>query len=101
MTEYAIEINTDMLFLDADSIRGEIRSLTRNVNELRMTAELMGGVWEGEAKEAFMSEFRREVSELEDAVKAAERFVSQTEDCGTEYERCERAVADVVRNIRI
>ena len=101
MVSSEITVNTGTLYTDAASIRGEIRAMRDSAGNLRRAAVNLNRMWEGEAKAAFLKAYEGELSRLEEAIGALDHFTSLTEMSGTEYERCESAVSDVVSSIRV
>ena len=95
------EINTGKLNLDVSSVRAELQAMRRAVADLRQTASALNRMWEGEAKNDFLSRYARDIAALEEAIAALERFTVLTEESVREYERCEGAVEDIVSSIRI
>ena len=101
MTSSKLEVNTGTLRSDLASIQREISALKRERDELRSKAERLNRMWEGAAKAEFLSNYAQELSALDAAISALERFTQQTDTVGTEYERCERSVAGVVDALKV
>ena len=51
---------------DVESIQTEIRGLTDDGKKLQNAVSELNGMWEGEAKEAFMNAFQTDLNSLED-----------------------------------
>ena len=95
------EVNTGTLRSDIASIRTEISALKQEAQSLRQLYLRLSGMWEGEAKAAFLENCARELNALDASIASLEGFTAQTQSAQAEYERCERSVAGVVDALRI
>ena len=96
-----MEINTVALSGDCASVRRETEMIKNNVAYLRRSIAGLNQSWEGAAKEEFTKGFQRDLTALDESIRALERFTALTELSGTEYEQCERAVREIVASMRI
>ena len=101
MAKTIIEVNTNTLKSDVSNIEARIRSLRSEAANLRNTADQLGSMWEGPAKQAFMAAVQADLSKLENLIKAMERFTNQTSECQVEYDKCEQAVSSIISSIRV
>ena len=101
MTKTAIEVNTATLKSDVSTIEGELRALRSGATKLRNTAEQLGRMWDGAAKEAFMAAVRDDLNRLENLIKALETFTDQTAEIRQEYDNCETTVEQIIASIRV
>lgn len=101
MDNSKLEVNTGTLRSDSASVRTEISALKREAQSLRNLSARLSQMWEGTAKAEFQKHYEAELNALDEAISALERFTQRTQEVGTEYERCERAVSSVVGGLKI
>ncbi|MBQ9493761.1 MAG: WXG100 family type VII secretion target [Oscillibacter sp.] len=95
------KVNTGTLRSDSASIQREISALKQDAQTLRRMSVRLNTMWNGEAKAEFQSNYALELDALDAAITALERFTIQTQNAGTEYERCERSVSSVIDLLKI
>jgi len=61
----------------------------------------LNGMWEGEAKEAFMNAFQTDLNSLEDMISILSDITSATSEARSDYEICESKVSGIVASIKI
>lgn len=96
-----IETNTGTMKSDVESIQTEIRGLTDDGKKLQNAVSELNGMWEGEAKEAFMNAFRTDLNSLEDMISILSDITSATSEARSDYENCESKVSGIVASIKI
>jgi len=96
-----IETNTGTMKSDVESIQTEIRGLTDDGKKLQNAVSELNGMWEGEAKEAFMNAFRTDLNSLEDMISILSDITSATSEARSDYEICESKVSGIVASIKI
>ena len=101
MTSSKLEVNTGTLRSDLTSIQREINALKREAEDLRNKAALLNRMWEGQAKEEFLSNYAQELDALDAAIDALNRFTAQTLTVDSEYERSERIIGNVVDAVKV
>ena len=101
MAKTVIEVNTGTLRTDVTNIQGEIRSLRSEAGKLRSAADQLSGMWDGPAKQAFMSAVKDDLGRLDALIQAMEKFTVQTSDAREEYDKCENAVSGIISAIRV
>ncbi|MCI1722771.1 MAG: WXG100 family type VII secretion target [Lachnospiraceae bacterium] len=96
-----IETNTGTMKSDVESIQTEIRGLTDDGKKLQNAVSELNGMWEGEAKEAFMNAFQTDLNSLEDMISILSDITSATSEARSDYENCESKVSGIVASIKI
>ena len=101
MSRANLEANTGTLSSDTTSIRREIQGMVRTTSLLRAAAQDMGRMWDGAAKQEFLTNMDRSLNNLDSLLAELNRFAGLTDESRMEYERCEGAVGQVLSQLRI
>lgn len=96
-----ISVNTSTLKGTVSDISAEIAGLKNDVNMLKITSAVLSGMWDGPAKNAFVSAVNDDIRLLEDLIKAIDKFTERTDTSRAEYDKCENAVAGIIAAIRV
>lgn len=100
MTDY-IEVETRSLGQDMDNIQNQIQAVRGKIGQLKNSMEVLSGMWEGPAKEAFMTRFYIDYEFMQDFLKEMDRYVQAMSYAQQEYDKCENEVAQIVEAIQI
>lgn len=92
LEKFQIEINT---FEAAyNRMRQSLKEMVEQMTALNIT-------WEGSAHDMFMQQFITDKNRIEEALKRDAEFLHDLKYANTEYNKCERAVNEIVNSIRI
>lgn len=101
MASNYIKINTTALRHDA----GELDSLVARAEKLLKDIDVgMGQLdrkWDGQANMTFIGQYAKDALLFQDVCKMIRNYSSDLKNAAGEYERCENAVNDLVRNIKV
>ena len=95
------KIKTDRLDNDIRNLEDKLRQVRQIRQELIREADQLNGMWEGEAKTAFMSQFRSDCSILEAREREFQKRIDRLKHASQEYQKCEARVGDEIRSLRI
>lgn len=101
MAGKTIEVNTSTLKNDVSAIFSEITGLKNDVQRLRTTLDQLSAMWDGNAKNAFMTAAKDDIQRLEELINAVKKFTDKTDTSRSEYEKCENSVAGIIASIKV
>lgn len=96
-----IKINTKRLNSDAQNIRACIKSIEKELSNMKNSVKEMNGMWEGESKKAFVKTFDADIKMAESFIKILEDVYEFEIKSKKKYEDCEKKVAIIVDSIRV
>lgn len=96
-----IEIETRSLAQDRDTIQSQTEGLKTKMNQMQEQMERLSGMWEGPAKEAFMTQFQTDYAYMMDFLAEMNKYVQAMTYAENEYNKCENDVAQIVAAIQI
>ena len=96
-----IEVNTSTLRADVTEIEGEIKKINTQIDALTQTLHELSDMWDGPAKQAFVTAVQDDINTLKSLVQAISGFTNKTSQARTEYEKCENAVGQIVSSLRV
>lgn len=96
-----IEINTGTLKTDIDGFNGELKAIRQEIANLRDVAAALGSTWDGDAKNAFMTELSEDIGKLERLVSEMEKYTVKTDDARAAYDSCENTVAQIIAGMKV
>ncbi|MDO4617061.1 MAG: WXG100 family type VII secretion target [Lachnospiraceae bacterium] len=100
MAEY-IEISTDALNRDRNTIESELDQIRAGVNQLREQMEQLGSMWEGPSHDVFLRQFQADYNYILEFQKQLEEYIAAMEYAGKEYKKCESSVLQAISSIRV
>ncbi len=96
-----IEVNTTTLKRDADTIRKDLKTMGKKIEELKTSADKLATMWTGPSSEAFNQEFITNLDILENVYEALLE-INEFEDYSIqEYNDCESKVGDLVGQVSV
>ena len=101
MASSIIEVNTNTLKSNMETMQGHIHGLRKSAESLRNISGQLDNMWDGEAKQAFVTAVRDDLNRLETLISAMEKYTGKTDEARGEYDRCESAVSQIVSSIRV
>ena len=96
-----IKVNTSRLKTDASDIRGHIKSIKKEIQDLKSHRAALDAMWDGESSEAFKAAFSADIKALEEIVKSIESLNGYEDNARQKYDECENRVGDLVNQIKV
>lgn len=98
---HEIRISTQRLEQDKETIRGEISSITKEIEALAEEMQALGMTWEGPAWQIFQNQVAADIENMQAVCSKITGFTDHMEYACKEYKECENRVRSLVQNIRI
>ena len=96
-----IEMNTSTLSGTIESLERETTRLERQINTMFQQVQELDQMWTGSAKQAFSQQFQADYQTCKDMCKELKDAVKSFQNARNEYDRCERRVDELVRQLRV
>lgn len=96
-----IKINTETLRNDSGTIEELVISAEKQLQEVYLETESLEGMWEGSAKEAFVTQFALDYAALKNVCSYVKSFAENLGKAAAEYERCESGVKEAIDAIKV
>lgn len=96
-----IKVNTSRLKTDASDIQEHIRSIKKEILDLKNHRTALDAMWDGESSEAFKASFTADISALEEIVKSLDSMNKYELNAREKYDECESKVGELVNQIKI
>ena len=93
MAEFSVSIT--QLRAKADEFEGLNKTFFNLVDELKATEEVLAGQWDGEAKEAFRTQFKNDMIQLNNFYNAIAQYVNALNEISNIYATKENAAIDI------
>lgn len=100
MVEY-LEVSPEMLKKDHDALMSEVELALADVKELRSDLSVLSGRFQGYAGDAFVNRMENDLNYIESVCGQLRQLADQLTEAKTEYENCERNVADLIQSIPV
>lgn len=84
-------INTSEVTKKASEISNLLNSFKSQVENLTQTEGTLNGMWEGEAKETFHSEFQKDIVKMQQFHNNMQKYVTALQEIVQEYVKAENA----------
>lgn len=96
-----IKINTEILRNDSNTIEELVVSAEKQLQDVFLETETLEGMWEGPAKEAFVSQLALDYETFKNVCDYVKAFAADLEKAAAEYERCESGVKEAINAIKV
>ena len=96
-----IKVNTSRLKNDVADIRGHIKSIEKEIADLKVHNTALDAMWDGPSSEAFKAAFAEDIASLEQILKSVASLNDYEANARVKYDECERKVADLVDQIKV
>jgi WXG100 family type VII secretion target len=96
-----IEINTDMLADDINSMEQNVVQLEAEYNHMFQQLQELNGMWSGPANSAFAVQFAGDLEAFKELTVTLQEIISGLKDAKQEYDSCEQRVSGIINTIRI
>lgn len=96
-----LHVDTSAMKSDCSKLRESKTDLMENFKTLFSEIESIDEMWEGPAKEAFVSSVRQDKVTCDEFASAIESYIQQMEAACQEYEKCENELHDYIENLNI
>ena len=100
MADY-IEVDTEAVGRDRQTIQSELKQIQIGMNQLKDEMVNLGGMWEGPAHNAFMTQFYADYELIQEFAGQIEAYIEAMEYAEKEYQKCEREVRQAIASIRV
>lgn len=84
-----IQVTPKTLRTKADDLRSQNKTLRSHLDQLRTQANSLDGMWEGDAHNAFKSDFTNNMSKIEQFCSAIDTYATALENIANQYETAE------------
>lgn len=96
-----IRVNTIRMGEDIHKLRSMLENLKKQKNSMIGHVNEMNEKWQGEAKDAFASEFFQDCGSLEELCDTIEKMISEMEDAKRTYASVMDEVDGLIHGIRL
>lgn len=96
-----IEVNTNVLRRDADSMKEWIEELKKNAFGLNSIIEELNKMWTGKSKEVYIANISGEIERLRGLLQETERMIKKISEAVNIYDTCENSVSQEIDEIRV
>ena len=96
-----IEMNTSTLSGTIESLERETSQLERQVQTMFQQVQELDQMWTGTAKQVFSQQFQADYQTCKDMCAELKEVVKSFRYARDEYNRCERRVDELVRQLRV
>lgn len=93
-----IRVTASELRTKAQTLRQLNQSFNTQVNVLQQNEQSVCSMWEGEAKNAFHTEFTKDKGKMEQFKQAIDKYVQALEQIAQAYERAEQQNTQIATN---
>lgn len=100
MSEY-IEITTQNLDADRNTIQEEVKALQNDVKEFAEEISQLNSLWEGPASAAFARQAAEDVEKIKEICSTLAEYIESMEYAAKSYVKCEKTVTDIIDKIRV
>lgn len=95
-----IEVDTDVLKRDIDSINESLKYILSNADHLYDEVAQVNTMWKGRANYSFNIQFRNDHERLKEILKALNKYSESLTTAKEEYDSCEETVYETIKSIR-
>ena len=96
-----VEIDTKRLQKDIDILNSNLSRMRKTGSNMMHSINALNAMWEGETKNAFLTQFKSDYETLESMEKVIEELIDDLEYAKNKYNSCENQVASIINSIRI
>ena len=96
-----IKVNTNRLKDAVTDINGYIKSIEKEITDLKSHNTALDAMWDGPSSEAFKMAFAEDIAALEQIVKSITSLNEYEDNARVQYDKCEQRVADLVNQIKV
>lgn len=96
-----LHADTDAMKNDCVEMRNMKNDLIKDFETLFDDLEVIDGMWEGSAKEAFVARMAEDKSVCFEFTDMLEMYIQQMESAYKEYEKCENDLSEYISNLNI
>lgn len=96
-----IEMNTSTLAGTIESLERESTNLERQIKTMFQQVQELDQMWTGAAKQAFSQQFQTDYETCKEMCTELKDVIKSLRHARDEYDRCERRVDELVRQLRV
>lgn len=96
-----IKVDTGRLDQTRRELQGKLDKIRRDIDQIRDDMNTLNAMWIGEAHEAYEMTTEEDIQTLCALCDAMESVIRFENSAVTEYNKCERQVAELIAKIRI
>ncbi len=94
-----IRVSVSRMSSDGNTIRQEIQQFPDAVRRLYEAMEALASCWEGNAKEAFMSNMASDIDYMRELYNELKNYVNVLEEAKGSYQKAQQSVCDRIGGI--
>ncbi|MGN0621794.1 MAG: WXG100 family type VII secretion target [Porcipelethomonas sp.] len=95
------EVDDNRLGDDAEKLYEIISEFEQVINKTYEKMTELDGMWDGPAKDTYISQFKADYNTLRDIVSSLKNYSDSLENAKNVYEKCETGVVALVNGINI
>lgn len=96
-----LEIETRKLQSDITDLRTRLANMRRIGESMMAGINALNSMWEGEAKNAFVTQFQTDYETLNSMAEVIEDLIKDLEQARMQYDTCESRVGSIVSAMRV
>lgn len=96
-----IKVNTNRLKDTVSEINSHVKSIEKEIADLKGHNTALDAMWDGPSSEAFKMAFAEDIEALEAIVKTIASLKEYEDNARVKYDKCEQRVADLVNQIKV
>lgn len=96
-----IRVNTNSLDQTRSEIQSRLDKIQKDIEQISANMATLSSMWEGDAHTAFHGAVTDDIQFLTEACNGIKGIVNFEDNAVSEYNKCERQVADIISQIRI
>ena len=96
-----IKVDTDRLDQTRKELQGKLDRIRKDIDQIREDMNTLNAMWTGEAHEAYEATTAEDIQAISALCDGMESVIRYESNAVTEYNKCERQVADLIAKIKI
>ena len=96
-----IEINTDRLKADVETLNGNITQLETQMRNMFRSMQDLDRTWEGPSHSTFDAQFSQDLQTFEEMIGTLNELNKALKNAADQYDKCENKVHDLVSSIQV
>ena len=96
-----LSIETGRLQTDVDNLNARVASLRAKGSDMMSGIDALSAMWEGEAKNTFVTQFASDYQQLQKLIDAIENLIGDLQNAKEQYDKCENEVGTIISAIKV
>lgn len=101
MAQNKIRVNTNSLDKTKQSLQEKLNNIKAAMEQIENDMTALNAMWSGEAHDAFVVSTDTDIQFLNNVCESIQNVIDYEETAVTEYNKCERQVADLIAKINV